>query len=191
VDALLNVLRLPGETATAWLGTHTPGFAEFLRIDDGTNQATLVITLSVLAWIAAALLLGFIIEKIRDFDRTVTSYLSGRYAEAGRQLRILRRRLASAIGAIREREQAPTIAVTEINLERHAATVLRCYGSAGDLRSLSASDVATRLKLSLREVEQVLRGLMEHQLVERAFGTDEGREGHRITQAGQIYLLER
>ena len=56
--------------------------------------------------------------------------------------------------------------------------------------TLSADDIARQLKLALQPVEDGIRHLLHEHLVERAFGTDDGRETHRITQAGQIYLLE-
>ena len=192
VDTLLDWLRLPGEAATAWLIGHVPAVAELLAVDDGRGRATLVITLSVLTWLAAVLLAGFIVEKIRDIDRKLTSYVTGRYAESKRQIRILRRRIASYFGALRERKDRvePVIGVGVITLPQLEARLLRCFGSEGTLRSLSADDIARQLKLSLQPVEAGIRHLLDQHLVERAFGSDEGRETHRITQAGQIYLLE-
>ena len=192
VDKLLEWLRLPGETAAAWLVEHVPAVAELFAVDDGRGRATLAITLAVLAWLAAALVVGYIVEKIRDFDRKVTSYVSGRYAEVQRQIRILRRRMASALGSLREQKERvePVIGVDIVTLPQLEARLLRCFGSEGTLRSLTADDLARKLKLSLQPVEDGLRHLLHEHLVERAFGSDDGRETHRITQAGQIYLIE-
>jgi len=193
VDTLLEWLRLPGETAAAWLVEHVPAVAELFAVDDGRGRATLAITLAVLAWLAVALAVGYAVEKIRDFDRKLTSYCSGRYAEAQRQIRILRRRIASAFGRIREQKDRvePVIGVDVVTLPQFETRLLRCFGSEGTLRALTADDIARKLKLALQPVEDGIRHLLQEHLVERAFGTDDGRETHRITQAGQIYLLER
>ena len=191
---MLELFRLPGETATAWFSAFAPDIVERLGIADGAGRATAVMTVSILAWLAVVLLVGFIVEKIRDIDRKLTSYVSGRYAESLRQIRILRRRLASAIGALRERRSAASeasgIAVTELALPQIHSRILRCLGGAGDGRGMAAIDVAARLKLTSHQVEGVMRRLLQEHLVERSFGTDEGLETHRITRAGQIYLLE-
>jgi hypothetical protein len=191
-DRLLEWLRMPGDTAAAWLIENVPAIADIFALDDGRGRATLEITLAVLAWLAAALVVGYVVEKIRDFDRKLTSYVSGRYAEAQRQIRILRRRLASAFGRIREQKDRiePIIGVEVVTLPQLEARLLRCFGSEGSLRALSADDIARKLKLALQPVEDGIRHLLQEHMVERAFGTDDGRETHRITQAGQIYLLE-
>jgi DNA-binding MarR family transcriptional regulator len=191
-DTLLEWLRLPGETAAGWLVGHAPSAAGFLGVADGTGRSTLAIALAILSWLAAALAIGYIIEKIRDIDRKLTSYVTGRYTEAHRQLRILRRRIASFFGTLREQKNRvePVIGVDVVVLPQLEARLLRCFGKDGTERSLSADDIARRLKVSLQQVEAGLRHLLQEHLVERAFGTDEGRDTHRITRAGQIYLLE-
>ena len=191
-NKILEILRLPGETAAAWLIEKVPAVADAFALDDGRGRATLAITLAVLAWLAAALVLAYVVEKIRDIDRKLTSYVSGRYAEAQRQLRIQRRRIASAFGRIREQKDRvePVIGVDVITLPQLESRLLRCFGSEGSLRALTADDIARKLKLALQPVEAGIKRLLQEHLVERAFGTEDGRETHRITQAGQIYLLE-
>jgi len=192
VDTLFEWFLLPGATVTAWLGEHAPAIADFLRLgSDGANQTTISTTVSVVSSVLLVLLLGYLLEVFRNLDRHLTSYVSGRYAECRRLLRILRRRIQSRIGLMRQRAREPEIIVSEIELERLEASVLRCYGGAGELHVLAANEIAARLRVSKRQVEKVIGRLMDHHLVERAFGTDQGREAHRITRAGQIYLIER
>lgn len=192
MDALLEWLRLPGTTATAWLGGTAPALADWLGLGpEGANQATIATTIAALSWILLVLLIGYLIECTRNVDRQLTSYVSGRYAEGRRLLRVLRRRIQSTIGQMRQRAREPDIAVAAVELGQLEAAVLRCYGSAGELRTLASDEIASRLRISLKQVEIVIRRLMENQLVERAFATDEGRHTHRITRAGQIFLIER
>ena len=134
-----------------------------------------------------------IVNTIRNIDHWMTAHIARVGKEGIRRLRVGRRRLTSWIGMLRRRRQLRNeeIVVAEVDLEGFDTAVLRCYGSAGEMRVLSATEVANSLKTSLRHVQVALRRLVEYRFVEPAFGTDGGREAHQITRAGQIYLLER
>jgi len=190
LDSLLQWLRLPGDALAEWLTTDWPSVARLIGLAEPGRHATIVLSVSALAWLTAIIVAGITVNKVRDADRAMTAYVASRYAEARRLVRVLRRRIASTIGMLRQRRKEPGFEVAAIALENLEARVLRCYASAGEIRAVAVREVATRLKLSERVVERAIRGLMEHHLVERAFGRDEGQEGHRITRAGQIYLLE-
>jgi DNA-binding MarR family transcriptional regulator len=190
VDTLLSLLLLPGTAAVDWLARHAPAAAKLLAL--GETGGTITIIVSVLAWLALLILLGVVLESIGKLDRTLTAWVSGFFGEIRRQLRILRRRIVSTIGQYRQRRQAKSLAidVAEITLERIETAVLRCHAGVGEIRVMAMADVAGVLRVPQSQVSKALVRLREYHLVERAFGTDEGREGHHITRAGQIYLIE-
>lgn len=189
----LHWLFLPGDALLSLVLEYAPAFARFLELGSDDYGGTISRVLAVIFWLAAYLAIALVINAVRNLDRNLTSWFSGRYAAARRELRILRRRCTSWIGLMRSRrrEQLEAIIVSGIELERLEARVLRCYANAGELRVLAAAEVAESLKLSLKQAQTVIGRLIDYHLVERAFGTDAGREGHHITRAGQIYLLER
>jgi DNA-binding transcriptional ArsR family regulator len=190
LDSLLNWLRLPGDALADWLTTDWPSVAGLIGLAEPGRHATIVLSVSALTWLTAIIVVSIAFNAVRDADRAMTAYVASRYADARRLLRILRRRITSSLGQWRQRQQEPDFAVAAVELEQMEARVLRCYAGAGELRAVAPDEVASRLGLSERVVERVLRALQEHHLVERAFGRDEGKEAHRITRAGQIYLLE-
>ena len=189
---LLHLLFLPGDIAIALLSRYLPAVANFFSLGADDYGGTLSKSVSILAWIVAFVIVGLVINAIRNLDRTLTSYVLGRYEEGKRVLRIARRKLTSWIGMLRQRyrEKSPGFAVGEVELEKLEAAVLRCYADIGEARVVAAADVAARLKVSLKQVQTALRQLTDYHLLAPAFGRDEGREGHHITQAGQIYLIE-
>lgn len=184
------VLTLPGDAVISLLIRHAAPVAGFFEIGPRDLGGALSICLSVLFWLCAIIALSSTLNAIRDFDRWLTSWFTGHLQECLRLSRIARRRLVSWIGRLRERRQQASQRVA-VDLDNFDSAVLRCYASVGDMRVLAAAEVADALKTSVNHVQSALRRLGEYRLVEPAFGTDEGRDAHQITQAGQIYLLER
>ena len=80
-DTLLEWLNLPGETAAAWLIEHVSFVAEIFALDDGRGRATLVITISVLAWIAVALLVP--VALLNYLDRQMLAAMTEPRARLG------------------------------------------------------------------------------------------------------------
>lgn len=189
---LEHLLFLPGDVVLSLVLTHAPALAAFFELNADHYGTPVTKFLSVAIWLAGFVLIGMVINAFRNLDRVLTSYVSGRYQELRRQLRVLRRKLTSRIGMLRQRRRARATAVTvdAVALERLETAVLRCHANVDDFAVLTADEVAAALRLPVRQVHAALRRLIELCLVERSFGTDEGREGHRITQAGQIYLID-
>lgn len=189
----LHLFLLPGDAAIAALVEYLPGFARFLELGADDYGGTVSIAISVLTWLVVVILFGLVVNTIRNLDRALTSWLLGRIDELKRRFRIARRRLVSWIGLLRSRAREPEVAVGEVDLARIDAAVLRCYADSGESRSVAADEVAARLRLSLRQVQQALRRLGEYRLLEatgsRRGGPDTG-PGHHITRAGQIWLIE-
>jgi len=189
----IAVLTYPGDAALSLLMRHAPAFSQFLEIGNDDLGGTLSLCLSALFWLTTVMALGIAINVIRNIDRRLTNWCAGRFSEAAISIRVARRRLTSWIGQIRQRRRAGAgaISVTEVAIEKFDAAVLRRYANVGEMRVLAAEDVADALSCSPRKVRSALLRLRDFRLVEPGFGTDGGREGYQITQAGQIYLIER
>ncbi len=190
---LLDVLFLPGDAALGAIMVYLPGVADFFELspDDYGHLYSKIV--SVIFWLLALLVAGLIVNAIRNLDRTLTAWIAHLWQDSLRQLRVVRRRLVSWVGLMRSRQQArrSRVAVGTVSLPSPAAAVLRRYGQVGEAQVVTAGDVAADLRLPSRQIDAAHRMLLELKLIRRGFGTDEGREGYQITQAGQIYLLER
>jgi hypothetical protein len=186
-----HLLFLPGDVAIDLL-LAVPPIASLLDLGPASYGGVGSKTISVMFWLAVLIVCGLIINAVRDFDRALTVYVTRQWAELGRNLRILRRRLVSTINMRRkQREERSTgIDVAEMQLAKAEAAVLRCYADLGDARTLSAPDVSAVTKCSLRETQSVLLRLVSYRLLQPAFGTDDGHPAYQITQTGQIYLIE-
>jgi hypothetical protein len=158
-------LLFPGDAAIDLLLRYAPAVTEFFELGRNDLGGPVSLCLSAIFWFIALVAITLVVNAIRNLDRRMTAWCTGRI-EAGRTaLRVVWRRLSCWIGQMRRRREAK--------------------------KELAAEDVATSLRCSLRNVKSALRTLLDYRLVEPAFGTDQGREGHQITRAGQIYLLER
>lgn len=191
-DWIMYLLTVPGDTVLSLLMQYAPPIATFLELKPEDLGGTLSLAISSTLWLIAMIALITIVSAIRSFDRWLSAHLGAIGKEWLRRLRVCRRRVAGWFGQLRRRHQSEdeNIIVAEVDLEHFDTDVLRCYGSAGEMRILSATEVANSLKTSLRHVQVALRRLCEYHFVEPAFGTDNGREAHQITRAGQIYLIE-
>jgi hypothetical protein len=190
---IMQVLLLPGDLALSLLMQHLAFVASFFELDKSDFGGTVSITLSILFWIIVLIMIGLGLNAIRNFDRWLTSWSLGRIREGRRICRVVRRKFTSWVGQLRQRRlaQVDEVEVGEVDLEAFDAAVLRCYGSAGEMRVLAIDEVARSLQASLQRVKAALRRLGDYHLVEPAFGTSNGRNAHQITRAGQIYLIER
>jgi hypothetical protein len=188
----IYLLHLPGDLAIAFVIRFVPALATFLELGPANYGGTLSLFISILTWSVAIIAVGLVVNAIRNLDRWVTNWIVGHLREGMRVLRVLRRRLVIAVGTIRRKREASAsnVIVSEVDLENFDAAVLRCYADVGDRRILCADDVARVLKASLRQVQHALRRLGDYRLIEPASRADGRDDGHTITQAGQIYLIE-
>lgn len=179
---------LPGDALLTLLLLYAPGLASFFAVGPGSYGGPLSMILSITGWLS----IFVVISLIRDLDRALTAYLSLRYREVERQLRVLRRMVSSRIGLIwhRYHSKKQTLHVAGIELGEFEIAVLRCYSAAEDFRVVASEDIAATLDVPRRQVRTALGRLTQLHLIQPSFSTDEGREGHVITKAGQFYLLE-
>ena len=188
-----HLLFLPGDWAVDFLLEAAPNVASALDLGPASHGGVASTTLSIMFWLAVLIVCGLLINAVRDFDRAVTSFVLRQWQELVRGLRILRRRVSSAVNMRRRRrqERRTGIDVGEVQLGQLETAVLSCYAGLDEARTLSAPDVSAVTKHSLRETQRALLRLVAHRLIQPAFGTDDGHPCYQITQAGQIYLIER
>jgi hypothetical protein len=187
-----HLLFLPGDIAVD-LMLNLPRVSSLLGIGPESYGGVGSRTVSIMFWIFVLIVCGVIYDTIRELDRALTSWLQRQRDDFIRSFRVLRRRLTSAINMRRRRraDARSGIDVSEMTLAKSEAAVLNCYAHLGEARTLSAPEVSAVTKTSIRETQKVLLKLVSYRLLQPAFGTDEGHPTYEITQAGQIWLIER
>jgi len=187
-----HLLFLPGDIAVD-LALNLPRVSALLGIGTDSYGGVGSKTVSIMFWIAVLIVCGVVYDTLRQLDRALTSWFRREWDDLLRSLRVLRRRLTSAVNMrLRRRAQARTgIDVSEVQLAKLEAAVLSCYAHVGEARTLSAPDVSQVTKTSIRETQKALLKLVSYRLLQPGFGTDDGHPTYEITQAGQIWLIER
>jgi hypothetical protein len=100
VDWLVQLLFWPGDAALGLLLRFAPSVAQFLELGREDYGGTLSILISILFWLAVVLLLGTLVNFIRNVDRRMTAGIAGQYEEAR-----IRMRVASRLRASRREKQ--------------------------------------------------------------------------------------
>jgi hypothetical protein len=187
---LVDVLLLPGDAFVYLLVTYMPPVAKFL--DLGTDERGVVtITSAVVVWLAAIILTGTALGKVRDIDRSLTARVAAAFEEVRRLIRVTRRRIIAslALRGQRKRGNDESLIVASLELARLETAVLRCLSAIDDGAVMTNEEIAARLKRPNREIRAALQRLTELDLIRRATDNFVGKHGHCIATAGQMYLL--
>lgn len=189
---LLHMLFLPGDVAIDLL-IAMPAVAGLLHLGPDSYGGVASRTLSIMFWIAVLIVIATIYNALRDLDRAVTACVVRQWEELRRVLRITRRIFVSWIGLQLQRRRARRqhMDVAELELQKLEAAVLSCYAGLGEERVLAATDVARILRVPLRSTQQAQSSLVKYRLLQPVFETSGRNPTYQITQAGQIYMMER
>ncbi|HMB73118.1 MAG TPA: hypothetical protein VKQ06_06075 [Gammaproteobacteria bacterium] len=184
---LLDILLVPGDGLVSLLVTYAPGIATFLELDASSGGGVFAILSSILLWIAALIIALTAINFVREFDRRVTSWIGGRYADLLRWCRVLRRRIVTTLA--RSRRAGNDVLVESLNLPKTETVALRCLAGLEDGAVMTLDELAARLNCPKRATRNVIARLTDLGLIEN--GTDRLTRGTglRIATAGQMYLL--
>lgn len=189
-DSLLMLIFMPGDAFISLMATYLPAVARFFELgpeDQGTAVARFI---AVGVWIAVFVVSGVVISTIRDFDRRLTENVSRLWREALRCIRVCRRRLVTGLASLRRRRRDDGVESAPVVLGSTETAVLKCYAGRDETRMLAPTEVAGMLKLSQQQVNKALRQLLDLRLIERSTSEMSGSPAHRISQAGQIYLID-
>ena len=187
---LLDILLLPGNALVYLLVTYAPPVAEFLQLRV-IETGTLTITATAVVWLAAIVIAGTLLTKIREIDRSATAWVAACYGEIKRRIRVLKRRITATLAQRSQsrRQKDDALVVDMVRLTGRETAILRCLSAVDDGAVLTADEIAAQLGLPPRELTRVLQRLVELDLVKRRADSGRKRDGHCIATAGQMYLL--
>lgn len=188
-ETLLQLFFLPGDAFISLLAAWLPGVARFLELgpeDQGTAVAKFI---AVGIWIAVFIVSGIVISAVRDFDRRLTERVRAIGRESLRVIRIMRRRLVTTFASLRRKPRAGVMESGSVVLGAAETAVLKCYAGREETRMLAPAEIASMLKLSRKQVNTALRQLLDLRMIEKSADEVSGIPTHKISQAGQIYLI--
>ena len=187
---LWQLAVMPGDVLIYLLTTYAPRLAQFFELSADHYGGSFSNFLSIGSWLVIFVIVSLVFNGLRSLDRALTARVRTAGAHVVRLVRIARRRIVSSIALRRsQRETAPGLEVSGVELGSLETAVLKCYASVDEFIVLTPREVSEKLNLSRRHVDNAVRRLGELRLVERSFGTNEGEEGHHISAAGQMYLI--
>jgi DNA-binding MarR family transcriptional regulator len=142
-------------------------------------------------WLGAIVLIVAACKLVLDLDRTLTAHIWRLYEGAQRTGRIVARRLAIAFRSHALERQA-RLARTEVaeqgELTALELAVLRSHAKLAPGHLVTASGIASALKVHASHVQQALTRLKMLSLVHRTFGAGDGEDGYRLTRPGEVFL---
>jgi hypothetical protein len=189
-DWLLEILLLPGNAFVYLLVNYASPVADLfaLRTDE---TGTVTITASVVIWLAAIVLTGTLLTKIRDIDRSITAWIVAGFNDIRRHIRVFKRRITSTL-ALRFRRNSnkdDDLVLSSVQLANIETSVLRCLSRIDDGAIMTTQEMAAALARPERELRKVLQRLVELGLIEHRSDRWTSNDGHCIATAGQMYLL--
>lgn len=192
-DVLLwlgNAFFLPGDWLIWTAATYLPAATGFLELGPSAYGGLLSGSISAVAWLVAALIFIIVYGSIREFDRTLTSWIVRGYAEARRKIRVGTTLLGYRLRSLRRPPKAAPAAVSqEIDLTAAELAVLQLYADVQGGYALAESEIAERLELRKNNAADVLARLRKLGLLETTLGGSDGESAYRLTGAGRGLLV--
>ncbi|HEY4644652.1 MAG TPA: MarR family winged helix-turn-helix transcriptional regulator [Steroidobacteraceae bacterium] len=182
---------VPGDYVSTVLSTHAPRVAQFLGLGAAGQGSVLSGIISAVVWLGAIVLFVVACKLVRDFDRAVTAFIERLYQGLQQTGRVVARRLAIAFRS-RALERQARLARTEVaeqgELTALELAVLRFHARLAPGHLLTASGIASALKMRSSHVQQALTRLKTLSLIHRTFGAGDGEDGYRLTRPGEVFL---
>lgn len=190
-SSLFEVFVLPGNAFVYGVENYIPQLAAAMNLPAGAYDGVTAIWAAVIIWLAVIVIAGTILNAIRDFLYRLRSRLSAYYRELTRVVRILRRRLRTAIGTRLNRglDAGDSVIVDHIRLSSAENAVLRQLTRVEDGEVISIEQLAARIGCTAKAIEPILLRLVDLEMVESGKDRWSDRVGFRIVTAGQMYLL--
>jgi hypothetical protein len=184
---------LPGDLFLFALSTYATAFATRLGLGSADYGGIVSGVLSACAWFVAFMIASITYHYVRDVDRRVTGTTRRLFATAGLRVRIgyalLRQRWRAWFAARRPAKQVTE--VREVELSATELRVLQLHAALAAGYALSVSEVAHALRARSYETRELLSGLKELGLLNRAIGGTDDETSYTLTAAGRALLAAR
>ena len=185
-SALYGTFVLPGEILFGWFALLSPAKADMLRLNNGEIIYPLILALIV--WTLLIVLGLKLLRALRHFGRLCEAMIRTAIYHTNTQARNLR---LSIIWKLRKlfpkRFEAAESTANDVELDEMDYAVLRCALQLGTSVSVSAPDLAKRLRIRPALARQSIEKLARHNMLGSEGRSWRGVESFRVTKAGDMF----
>jgi hypothetical protein len=181
---------LPGDLCLYVLSTRAAPLARWLELGPGDYHGFVSGVVSVCAWFVAFTMASIAYHYVLDVDRKVTSATRRLLATLALRVRIghalLRQRWRTRLAARRTVERDAPVRAVELSVTEFKVLELHAGLAAG--YSLSVTEVADTLRAHVHATREILNGLKELGLLNRAVGNTDHETTYTLSSAGRALL---
>jgi hypothetical protein len=192
-ENLAALFFLPGDGCLFALSTYAAPIARLLGFSPPVYGGIVSGFLSACAWFVAFMVTSIAYHRVLDVDRRMTSATHRLFATAALRLRIghalLRQRWRAWSAARRPTTQVAP--VREVALSATELKVLQLHAGLAAGYALSVSEVADALGARNDPTRELLSGLKELGLLNRAIGGTDDETSYTLSSAGKTLLAAR
>jgi hypothetical protein len=184
---------LPGDLFLFALSTYAGALARGLGLGPADYGGSVSGVLSACAWFAAFAITSITYHYLRDVDRRVTGAARRLFGTLALRVRIsyaLLRQRWRAWAAVRRPAREVT-EVREVELSATELRVLQLHAGLAPGYALSVSEVAHALRARNYDTRELLSGLKELGLLNRAIGGTDDETSYTLTATGRALLATR
>ena len=186
-SATYEAFVFPGEVLFGWFALLAPHRAEILRLNDGEIIYPLI--LALLVWTLVIVVGLKILRTFRNIGRLFEAMVRTALHHATTMCRDLRLRVIWKIRALLPRRTAAIVSTSsELELDDMDYAVLRCALKLGARVSVSAPDLAKRLRIRPARVQQSIEKLARHNMLDCEGRSWRGVSSFRVSKAGAMFI---
>ncbi len=190
VGLLLEIIFfLPGDTLIWVTLRYVPSVSQFFEVDAGQYGSTFSALLSVLVWLAVAVVLLTTSHWIALIDRAVTTVLRSTLTRFVTRAHILREASGDVLSrALKSVKHWWRSADDRPKLSREELRVLRAHAHVDPAAALALSDLVRATGVPRIQIMDILDRLRELHLLDRRIDPGSNEFGYALTSPGRQFL---
>lgn len=186
-STIYGAFVFPGEVLFGWFALLAPDRAEIMQLNNGAIIYPLI--LALLVWTLLILAGLKVLRAFRNFGRLIEAIVRTAIHRLMTMLRDLRLHVIWKLRALLPKRHAPKVSTSsELEIDDMDYAVLRCALKLGARVSVSAPDVAKRLRMRPAQIQRSIEKLARHNMLSCEGRSWRGVSSYRVTRAGAMFI---
>ena len=186
---LYAVFVMPGTYLLAWFAAVAPATALRLGITSGQSDGLLVLVVSFVCW----LLLFIAVSVLWRMLRSGLRFVSAMVRTAGYRLGIAIRSFKTGFllklrSLLLQRREPDKVDSDAVDFDEWDMAVLDAVSEQGPGFTLSAPELASRLRMRPAKIQERLEKLSRYKMLDSVIGSTDGFDNYRLTEAGATFV---